>query len=70
MLISGQDKPDLHIVGKTRVEMRPEKPFDAERIRINCTLPVPPGDSYEDPRWRWFGMLLVMPEGAEETGEE
>jgi len=64
--VSGQDKPELQIIGKTRVELRPAKPFDTDRIRINCTLPVPQGDSYEDPRWRWFGMLLVMPEGTEE----
>lgn len=58
---SGQNPPALQIMGEGRVELRPEKPLDEERLRINCTLPVAPDQAGDDPRWRWFGLLLVAP---------
>lgn len=55
--ISGhQEKPDLQKLG-SRIELRPKEPLNAERTRINCTLPAPENTD-ETPRWRWFGMLL------------
>jgi hypothetical protein len=46
--------------GGGRVEIRLEAPLQDRRTRVNCTLPDG-GNS----RWRWFGMLLVLP-GIEE----
>ncbi len=60
--VSGQAKPELEIIGESRVELRLEKPFETERIRVNCTMPLPVDDNYEDPSWRWFGMLLIAPD--------
>ncbi len=67
---SGQEKPDMEIVGGNRVELRLQKAFEEPRARINCTLPAPPGDTDEAPRWRWFGMLMTTPATAAlETSE-
>lgn len=54
--ISGQNKPDIEILGN-RIEIRPQEPLDASRTRINCTLPIS-NDNDESPKWRWLGMLL------------
>lgn len=56
--ISGQSQPYINILGKTRVELRPQSPVTDHRTRINCTIPEideATGDKY----WRWLGMLLV-----------
>ncbi len=58
--VSEQGKLKINIVGKNRVEMRVDAPFEGERIRFNCTLPGPPPNPGEDQRWRWFGMLLTQ----------
>lgn len=60
--VSGQSKPELEIVGKNRVELRLSQKFETPRTRVNCTLPVPSGEDYEEPRWRWLGMLLISPQ--------
>ncbi len=59
--VSGQQKPEMLFIGEKRVELRLERPLEGDRIRINCTLPLQAGDSYEEPRWRWFGLLLTLP---------
>lgn len=59
--VSGQGKPDLEIIAGNRIELRLEKDFESERARINCTLPLAAGENYEEPRWRWFGLLLIPP---------
>ncbi|MGQ0527322.1 MAG: polysaccharide deacetylase family protein [Alphaproteobacteria bacterium] len=55
--ISGEDKPDIEIIGN-RVELRAQDVLNDERARINCTLPSGFSSDY-GPRWRWFGMLLA-----------
>ena len=56
--VSGQDKPEMQVLGARRIELRPTKALEQERTRINCTLPGPRDDE-DAPRWRWFGMLLT-----------
>lgn len=66
--VSEQGKLQITVVGKTRVEMRVEEPFEGDRIRFNCTMPGPPPKPGEEQRWRWFGMLLTQGSaGTEET---
>ncbi len=59
--VSGQEKPVIEIVGETRAELRLDDNFNAARTRVNCTMPLAAGDDYEEPRWRWLGMLLISP---------
>lgn len=58
--LSGHGKPDMQVVGNNRVELRVDAPFQAERIRVNCTMPGPEPKPGEEARWRWFGMLLSV----------
>lgn len=65
--VSNHAKPALNLVGEQRVELRLEEPLEGERTRINCTLPVAvTGENYEEPRWRWFGMQLIMPKDLDQ----
>ena len=59
--VSGQEKPQVELVSGNRVELRLEKDFDEKRARVNCTLPGPVPQGADEPRWRWFGMLLNVP---------
>lgn len=59
--VSGQEKPTLDIIG-SRVELRLHDPVVQDRIRINCTLPGPQSAPEDAPVWRWFGLLLSVPE--------
>ncbi|MCB9991245.1 MAG: polysaccharide deacetylase family protein [Rhodospirillales bacterium] len=65
--VSGQDKPDLEIVGTRRIELRLGAPLEADRARINCTLPLPTSENYEEPRWRWFGLQLLVPRQTQQN---
>ncbi|PZO86592.1 MAG: polysaccharide deacetylase [Micavibrio aeruginosavorus] len=56
---TGGEKPDLQILGN-RVEIRMTAPFEEDRPRINCTLPVA-NAAGEEPRWRWLGMMFTVP---------
>ena len=58
---SNQSRLTKEIVNDTRIELRLDRPFDSERVRINCTMPGPAGEEDEEPRWRWFGMLMTAP---------
>ncbi len=58
---SSSEKAKLQTLSGTRIEIRLEKPFEDERGRINCTMPGPIDDNTDQPRWRWYGMLLTMP---------
>lgn len=58
---STSEKAKLQVLGGNRVEIRLEKPFEDERGRINCTMPGPLDEASEQPRWRWFGMMLTVP---------
>jgi hypothetical protein len=58
--LSGLGKPEMQVVGKNRVELRVEHPFQTERVRMNCTMPGPEPKPGEDMRWRWFGLLLSV----------
>jgi poly-beta-1,6-N-acetyl-D-glucosamine N-deacetylase len=55
-----QERIRIEYIGQKRVELRLEKPFDEDRVRINCTLPVPSTGPDEMPRWRWLGLLLTF----------
>lgn len=57
---STAEKANLQIVGKNRVEIRLEKSFEDERGRINCTMPGPIDEATDQPRWRWFGLMLTI----------
>lgn len=58
---SGQEKPELQRLEGNRVELRLSEPFDAERARINCTLPEAVTEPGKAQRWHWFGMLFSVP---------
>ncbi len=59
---SGQEQPNIHIVGKKRVEIRLKTPINQQRFRVNCTLPVKEDKDRETKRWRWFGYLMTLNE--------
>lgn len=58
---STPEKAKLQTLSETRIEIRLEKPFEDERGRINCTMPGSLDENTDQPRWRWYGMLLTMP---------
>ncbi|MDB5490638.1 MAG: polysaccharide deacetylase family protein [Micavibrio sp.] len=62
--VSEQGKPQIQVISKTRVELRVTKAFDADRVRVNCTMPGPKPKVGEDQRWRWLGMLLTVAHGT------
>ena len=52
---SGQGRARIDRLGRSRIEVRFERPFLAGRARINCTMPASRG------RWRWYGMQFYVP---------
>jgi peptidoglycan/xylan/chitin deacetylase (PgdA/CDA1 family) len=64
--VSGQQKPTIETIG-SRIELRLHDPVIQDRIRINCTLPGPQGAPEDLPVWRWFGLLLSVPENRDTT---
>ena len=58
---STSEKAKLQVLAGNRVEIRLDNPFEDERGRINCTMPGPIDEASEQPRWRWYGMMLTMP---------
>lgn len=70
--ISDQGQPAIELVGGGRVELRPAALIEADRTRVNCTLPGGvDGENDNAPRWRWMGMLLTLPvkETLPDTGD-
>jgi peptidoglycan/xylan/chitin deacetylase (PgdA/CDA1 family) len=61
---SGQERPAAEIIGN-RVELRLREPVTSDRVRINCTLPGPQTAPEDAPIWRWFGLLLSVPENRD-----
>lgn len=61
--VSGQGKPHIQYAGNNRVELRLERDFEEERVRVNCTLPIaaPSPSEEEEEIWRWFGLLMTAP---------
>jgi hypothetical protein len=57
---SGQEKPEINIVGKNRIELRLKQPIEETRFRLNCTLPVESENTSKAVRWRWLGLLLTI----------
>jgi len=58
---SGQEQPPkLEHIGNGRMELRLVDTLEEEKVRINCTMPGPPDITDEQPRWRWFGMLMTV----------
>jgi peptidoglycan/xylan/chitin deacetylase (PgdA/CDA1 family) len=58
---AGQGKPDIQIISKKRVEIRLEKAFTVDRARLNCLLPGPTPAAGDDKTWRWFGLMMTVP---------
>lgn len=56
---SSSEKPEIEILNTSRVEIRMDKPFEEDRPRINCTMPVA-GKDGDDTRWRWYGALYTV----------
>ncbi|MCB1783306.1 MAG: polysaccharide deacetylase family protein [Alphaproteobacteria bacterium] len=66
--VSGQSRPEIEVLGETRVEVRLSSPVRFERTRVNCTLPATSvddegSDEMNDIRARWLGFLLTPPRG-------
>ena len=64
---STAEKPVIDTIN-SRVEIRFKTP-PAQKLRINCTLPVEQS-SGDDTRWRWFGLMLTSHDAADEQGGE
>lgn len=64
---SGQEKPEINVIGERRVELRLRQAIGQTRFRVNCTLPV---KTDETQRWRWFGRLFKLSEPALEGQEK
>lgn len=58
---SGIDKTDVQKIGARRFEIRFSNSFDDSKGRLNCTIPAPPLDGTDDPRWRWLGFQFTIP---------
>lgn len=56
----GQGRTKLEKVDN-HVELRLSEPLIAERARINCTMPSEAYGPFDEPRWRWFGMMFTVP---------
>ncbi len=65
--VPGQGKPEIQRIGKNRIEMRLEKDFENDRVRINCTMPGPLTEDGDEQRWRWYGLLLSVPVPQDES---
>jgi len=52
---SGQGRARIDRLGRSRIEVRFQRPFPAGRVRINCTMRATKG------RWRWYGMQFFVP---------
>lgn len=61
---SGIDKVDVQPMGARHFEIRFSNGFDDSKGRLNCTVPAPPLEGSDDPRWRWLGFLFVVPDGT------
>lgn len=60
--ISGSGKAKVTIEDNHIVEATASSPIINQRIRINCTLPLPTSGNLDDKRWRWFGSLFIYPQ--------
>lgn len=60
---SGVSKIDIQTIGTRRFEIRFANGFEDSKGRLNCTLPAPPIDGSDDPRWRWLGFQFTVPDG-------
>lgn len=59
---SGIEKLDIEKIGARHFEIRFSNEFEDSKGRLNCTLPAPPLDGTDDPRWRWLGFLFAIPD--------
>jgi peptidoglycan/xylan/chitin deacetylase (PgdA/CDA1 family) len=59
---SGITKIDVQRIGQRHFEIRLSNGFDDSKGRLNCTIPAPPIDGSDEPRWRWLGFLFSVPE--------
>lgn len=55
--VSGQPQPHTSILG-SRVEIRLSSPAEADRFRVNCTLPIKKENDLNITSWRWLGFLF------------
>jgi peptidoglycan/xylan/chitin deacetylase (PgdA/CDA1 family) len=59
------------IIAETRVELRIKEPFAARRGRVNCIVPENGQDrDTGKQRWRWHGMMFVIPDDLRAGGGE
>lgn len=63
---TGQGRTKLEKV-ENHVELRLSKPLLTDRARINCTMPAEAYGPFEEPRWRWFGMMFAVPQKNEQA---
>lgn len=59
---SGIQKVSTQKIGARHFEIRLSNGFDDSKGRLNCTIPAPPMDGSDDPRWRWLGFQFALPE--------
>lgn len=57
--ISGAGKADIEKTTAHELIITTDYPVDSERIRLNCTLPLPTSGNLDEKRWRWFGALFI-----------
>lgn len=62
--VSGLGKVELTRLGNNRIEIRLAEKLIDRSTRVNCTMPVDEVVAGQPPSWRWFGMLLILPEAV------
>ena len=60
--VSGQGRVQQESLGQNRVQLILSKALDQSRVRVNCTSPAKRQSEDDNPTWRWFGRLLVVPD--------
>ena len=62
-------KIQREVIGETRVELRLKAPFVTRRGRVNCIAAKKQGENETiTQRWRWHGMLFVIPDDLRSGG--
>ena len=62
--ISGAGKAAIENNTPHELIITTDYPVDSERIRLNCTLPLPISGNLDEKRWRWFGALFIYQRDA------
>ncbi len=67
---SGTTQPETLNIGTNRIEVRFAETPVTDRLRINCTIPVPGEIADDEPSYRWLGFLLYFPVVAPQSDAE